>query len=99
VSQANYIVICRGRIAVGATGDPVEKIVRVSECAAQLVTHLDLIQGERFTDADSKPVSKLQHWLMDNMHKMNAKQVDVKVAEMFGLLDELEDKFKDAAVY
>lgn len=93
MSQANYIVICTGRTAFSAAPKSVEKIVALSNVAAALVTHIDIMHPSELTEDDTKPISDLQHFLMDNMHKLSRREVDEKAVEMFGMLDALEDKF------
>lgn len=88
-SGANYVIICSGRIAALSTLNPIQKIRAASDCAAQLTSHIEATH--KGTQPDVSAVSALQHEMMDNMLTMSDAEVDQKVAEMFDLLDALED--------
>src|SRR5258706_4129310 len=91
ISGSSYIIICSGRTAVMAAKDPEAKITFVSLCAALLCSFLETKHA--VAPGDFKEVSDLQHEMMDNMYKWNKTQAAEKCAEMFRLLDELEEKF------
>lgn len=93
MSQANYVVICEGRIDLLNAGRLTDKLQAASSAASALVRHIDIMNPGKLKDADTKPVSDLQHYMMDNFHTMKAREVKEKCAEMFALLDALEDKF------
>lgn len=76
-----------------STEDSVEKIVQASRAATALVSHIELVHGEAFTEADAQPISDLQHYLMDNMLTMKKDEAEAKITELFTLLDALEDKY------
>lgn len=90
MSKANYIIICDGRINVLSTNDPVEKIRYASDCAARLVSHVELVGT--LSEPDAEVISNLQHAMMDALPSIKKPEVDVMVADMFKLLDALEDK-------
>ncbi len=92
-STSTYIIICSGRIAVQATKSSAQKIKAASDCAAQVVSHLELTHGSEITPADTKPTSDLQHEMMDNMLTWDKPTVEAKVKSMFYLLYQLEKKF------
>lgn len=90
-SAAPYIIICSGRTQVLAAKDPVGQIVAVNQCAADLCSFL---QSNYDTNpADFQAISIKQHELMDGMLTLKRSEVDAKIAEMFVLFDELEDKY------
>lgn len=94
MSQANYIIICRGRIAYAAANTTVDKVKALSDVATELVCHIDTMNPGELGDADTQPISDLQHFLMDNLGSITPQQVEVKSVEMFALLDALEDRFE-----
>lgn len=94
MSLANYIVICKGRIRLGTAKSVGDKLRAASDAATELVKHIDTMHEGQLTTADTKPISDLQHYMMDNMDKMRADEADQKVTEMFALLDALEEKFE-----
>lgn len=89
-SEAPYIIICSGRIdQLAAEGKTASQIKAASDAARNLVVYF----GERVTIDDTKPISDLQHEMMDNFTTWSKDEVTAKVNEMFGLLDALEQKF------
>jgi len=92
-STASYIIICNGRIGVAAARSAIEKIQKLSDCAAQLVSHVVLENRGKVKPDDTREISDLQHYLMDNMSKMDKKEAEESAAEMFRLLYALEAKF------
>ena len=86
-SKAAYIIICSGRIDVEVAANSKQKIKAASDAARNLVT----FYGDQVTGAETAPISDLQHEMMDNMNTWSKSQADAKVAEMFDLLDALED--------
>lgn len=90
MSQANYIIICRGRIDVLSTNDPVQKIRYASACAAQLVSHVEVTN--ELPEADAKAISDLQHAMMNVLPDVKKPEANAMVADMFTLLDGLEEK-------
>jgi hypothetical protein len=94
VSQANYIIICKGRIRAGQAKSAAEKIIAASDCATELVKHIDTMNPGKLSNADTNPISELQHEMMDNVGKWSKAEADAAVVEMFDLLDELEHKFE-----
>lgn len=96
-SRAPYIIICQGRIEVALTKNGFEMILAASRTAVNLVTYY----GDRLTDTDTYPISKLQHEMMDlvsgnTIARTHAqpKSAAEMVDEMFALLDALEQKMK-----
>lgn len=97
-SRAPYIIICNGRIDVALAKNGFEMIRSASHAAANLVTYY----GERLTDADTRPISQLQHEMMDVVEGRGAPRTQSTefrdavemVNEMFALLDALEQKMK-----
>lgn len=93
-SRAPYIIICAGRIEAALAPNGFQVIRAASNCAAALVTYY----GDRLTYEDTKPISKLQHDMMDLVigrtreHSLGA--ASEMVDEMFALLDALEQKMK-----
>lgn len=90
MSLANYIIICRGRIDVLSTTDPVQKIRHASACAAQLVSHIEATN--ELPPADAQAISDLQHAMMNVLPDVKKPEANAMVADMFTLLDALEDK-------
>lgn len=97
MSQANYIIICKGRINVLSTKDPVEQIRYASSCAADLVSHIEATHPEGLPREDAKAISELQHYMMDHLHSMSKNEASAKVQQMFQLLDALEQKIGSAS--
>lgn len=93
MSLANYIIICKTKIDVEEAKSTVGKIAAVSRGAADLVCHIQLTNGDHFTDADAKPISDLQHEMMDSMEIWKPAEAAAKVKEMFKLFYQLEKKF------
>lgn len=89
-SKAAYIIICSGRIDVEAATTSVLRLKAASDTARNLV----VFYGDKVTEADTLPISELQHEMMENMRKWGNAKAHTKVAEMFELLDALEDKFE-----
>lgn len=98
MSLANYIIICDGRINLQAAHNPTERIQAASRCATELVK----FYGDRLTEADAKPISDLQHEMMEVMsgnrlagtRETSFRGADEMVDEMFALLDALEQKMR-----
>lgn len=93
-SRAPYIIICNGRIEAAVAQNGFQAIRAASNCAAALVTYY----GDRLTYEDTRPISKLQHEMMDLVTgRARAQTLDAgnaMVNQMFTLLDALEDKMK-----
>ena len=87
------MIICRGRIDVQATKNPIEKICRISACAAQLVSHIELTHGGHLTEAHTKPISDLQHDMMENMREFDKSEAELRVKAMIKELYKLEKEF------
>jgi hypothetical protein len=95
-SRATYIIICNGRIGVALASSGFEMI----RAASQTATNLMMYYRDRLSYADTEPISKLQHEMMDavsgtrpagtgaNGFKNSSEMVD----EMFALFDALEDR-------
>ncbi len=94
-SRAPYIIICNGRMEVLATeaDDGPGKLVAASNAATDLVKYFDL-KGAKLQLGDTKLISDLQHYMMDNMHTMSIEDVDGHVRQMFVMLDAMEDKYQ-----
>ena len=97
-SRAPYIIICAGRIDVALAKNGFEMLQAVSRTAANLVTYF----GERLTDGDTRPISDLQHAIMDvvsgrttpGTRSTGFESASDMVEGMFALLDALEDKMR-----
>lgn len=97
-SRAPYIIICQGRIDVALAKNGFEMIQAASRCAANLVTYY----GEKLSNADTRPISDLQHAMMDvvsaqktaGSHATGFQTASEMVDEMFALLDALEKKME-----
>lgn len=90
-SNAPYIIICNGRIDVAAAKNTIQLIQAASHTATDLVKYY----GDKLTDVDTKPISTLQHEMMDSVQATAHAQTrdpSEMVDEMFALLDALEDK-------
>ena len=92
-SGAPYIIICSRRTLVLAAKTIVEKICHASECAAELVGHMAIVH--KLKPEDTLEISDLQHYLMDNLTKLNKREAQAKIDEMFRLCYELEEKYED----
>lgn len=97
-SRAPYIIICAGRTAeMGATSVS-DKIIAVSNCAAQLCAFLETNHGSKVESDAFREVSDLQHELMVCLENKTTppkkKEIAEKIKQMFKLLYELEDKFE-----
>lgn len=96
-SRAPYIIICNGRIESALAPNGYQMIRAASNCATALVAYY----GERLTYADTKPISELQHEMMDLVSgraiartRQQPISADEMVDQMFALLDQLEGKMK-----
>lgn len=92
MSLANYVIICDAEIGVLSTDNVPEKIRFASNGAKDVVTFLEL-SASGVTDADTKPVSDIQHDLMDGIHTMKKEEAEAKIQELFTALRVLEKKF------
>lgn len=90
-STSTYIIICSIRTEILAAKDSTAKIVITNRGAAQLCSFIE--SNHDINKADFHPISVLQHELMDGILTLKKSEVDAKVAEMFELFDELEDKY------
>ena len=88
-----YIIICSRRIKVLAATSHTEKIIEASDAAAQVVSQLELLHPKETINAG--PITELQHYMMTNLFTMTPAEAEEKVAEMFSLLDALEDVFEE----
>lgn len=98
MSVAQYIIICDGRINVALAKNGYEMIRAASAAATALTSSY----GDRLSEADALPISKLQHQMMDvvsgkniaGTHANDFKSAGGMVDEMFALLDALEQKME-----
>lgn len=93
MSLADYVIICDGRIDVAISSNGFHRIRAASRTATELLK----FYGDRVTDADARPISQLQHEMMDLVEGKASRapiSSDEMVDQMFGLLDALEDKMK-----
>jgi len=96
MSRASYIIICDGRINLALAKNGFEMIRAASRAATNLVTHY----GDKVTNADTKPISDLQHQMMDvvsgtqtpGSHVSDFQSASDMCDSMFALLDALEKK-------
>lgn len=98
-SKAPYIIICQGRTEVLDENTASKKICAASRCASELVQHMALVHKNKLTFEDTKPISDLQHEMMDDLKKYTKREATEKCEEMFTLLYALEDKFQDVHNY
>lgn len=98
MSQANYIIICKGRIDFATAADTGAKIRALSDAATNLVSHIDIMSPGALSEADTKPISDLQHELMNHALTMSADQVRMHGVEMFNFLDAIEEKFDQTKI-
>lgn len=88
-SRAPYIIICAGRIDVALAKNGFEMVQAASHAAATLVTYF----GDRLTYADTRPISDLQHKMMELVSaRAVSHHAGEMVDEMFALLEALEQK-------
>lgn len=73
-----------------STDDPVQKIRYASACATQLVSHIEITS--ELPEADAKAISELQHSMMNVLPDIKKPEAEAMVADMFTLLEALEDK-------
>src|ERR1043165_5145169 len=96
MSRASYIIICDGRIDLAIAKNGFEMIRAASRTATNLVTYY----GEQVTNADTKPISDLQHQMMDvvsgtqtpGSHAKDFQSASDMCDTMFVLLEALEKK-------
>jgi len=93
MSLSQYVIICKGRIDFATGKDTAAKIRALSDAATNLVSHIELTHAGELTETDIKPISDLQHELMDQAANMTKTQIKAHGVMMFGLLDALEDRF------
>lgn len=98
-STATYIIICSGRINEAVAKNTREKIQALSNCAAQLTSHVELANLGKVKSEDTQKISDLQHFLMDNMESLDKDEVEESAKEMFRLLYALEEKFSGEHSY
>lgn len=90
-----YIIVCSRRIRDLATGnsDPhVLRLVNASDAAVAVVSQLELLNPKQPIEAGE--ITDLQHYIMDHLLEMNSTEAAQRVAEMFYLLDKLEDSLE-----
>ena len=92
MSTANYVIICNGRIDYATATDQGAKIRALSQAAVNLLSHIEVTQPHALSEADTKPISDLQHFLMDNAATITDERLSLCATEMFNYLDALEDK-------
>jgi len=93
MSLSQYVIICKGRIDYATGADTGAKIRALSDAAAFLLHHIEVTQPGRLSEADTKPISDLQHYLMDHAGDITPADLELHAVEMFNYLDALEDKF------
>jgi hypothetical protein len=94
MSLSQYVIICKGRIDYATGADTGAKIRALSDAATNLTSHIDITQPGKLTEADIKPISDLQHELMNHAQTITMDQIEAHAVTMFGLLDALEGKFE-----
>jgi len=94
MSLSQYVIICKGRIDYATGSDTGAKIRALSDGAAFLLHHIEITQPGKLTETDTKPISDLQHYLMDHAADITETDLDLHAVEMFNYLDALEDKFE-----
>lgn len=89
-SRAPYIIICASRIEAALAKNGFEMIQAASRGAADLVSYY----GDKLNYADTKPISDLQHRMMDTVTSRSFPgHASEMVDDMFALLDTLEEKY------
>ena len=94
MSQANYIIICKGRIDILLANTYMDKIGFASACATDLVKHIEVTRPGELPEEDAKKISDLQHVMMESIPTVKKSEAEAMVADMFTLLDALEDKLE-----
>lgn len=93
-SRAPYIIICNGRIELGVAHNSLGRIQAASRTATALVAYF----GERLRGEDARPISALQHEMMDIAAGKGLREgrshPDELADEMFTLLDGLESAMR-----
>lgn len=90
-----YIIICSRRIRDLATGNSdahVLRLVNASDAAVAVVSQMELLHPKQPIEAGE--ITDLQHWIMDHLITMTPTEAAQRVAEMFYLLDKLEDSLE-----
>jgi hypothetical protein len=93
MSLSQYVIICRTKINFVTVKDVPAKIRALSDGAAFLLAHIEITHPGELMEADVKPISDLQHKLMDGAASITKDQIEAHALTMFGLLEALEDKF------
>lgn len=86
----SQIITCNGRIDLALAKNGFEMIQAASRAATALV----VFYGDRVTDADTKPISELQHKMMKSVESRSASPFTASdmCDDMFALLDKLKEK-------
>lgn len=90
-----YIIICSRRIrdlAVGNSDAHVQRLINASDAAAAVVSQLELMNPKQPMEVGE--ITDLQHWIMNHLITMTPTEAAQRVAEMFYLLDKLEDSLE-----
>lgn len=93
-SRAPYIIVCAGRIDVLEAAPGTQPHQRQLKAASDTARNLVSYFADRLTAEQTTPISKLQHSMMDNFDRWGPHEVEIAVAQMFELLDELEDQMR-----
>jgi len=96
MSLSQYVIICKGKIDFATGKDVPAKIRALSDAAANLTSHIEITRPGKLTEADIKPISDLQHELMNHAQTITKDRIEIYGVEMFTMLDALEDKFEQA---
>lgn len=80
MSQANYIIICRGRTKALEAPSPLARLLCAADTAANVVDNLS-IRFPALTKADVKPISDILHEVMGSLA---SRVPTAQQAEFFG---------------
>lgn len=94
MSLAQYVIICDTRIQIAAADTPISMVCAASEGAASLLSHIATVYHGRLKEEDAKPVSELQHQMMEDMLTYTEENAEDVCQEMIKRLYELEGKFR-----
>lgn len=100
VSGAPYIIICRSRAEIAAAKNTKERVLAACRGAAQLAAYMGIRYRVSMDDADMKPISDIQHELMDYLLEtvqFSNAEADAKVNQMVAELYVLEKKYTGVA--
>lgn len=99
-SNAPYIIICSGRMAVRNAKGLGDKAVAASLCAAQLCAYMGIRYRQSMKSEDMNKISQCQHWLMDYLDvkiEPGKDEVEMQIRQLIAEMYVLEQKYIDVA--